>query len=509
MLPPTEGLLFRAGTADFTTTSEGRLAERLRMAYSDSHSLPLCIDLDGTLVKTDMLFESLARLLKHKPWLILLVPFWCLQGRAALKRKLASHVSIDVHSLPYNSALVEWLRVQKDLRQLLLVTAADESIAQPVADHLGIFDRVLASNGSVNLKGKAKLGVLREELRGGFEYAGDSPADLEIWRHCASAVTVGASPSLLRQLRKHVPEVKTFDGPRTSWRHYFSALRIHQWAKNLLIYVPLITAHKVEQLDLLVQSTFCVLVFGLCSSAQYILNDLVDLEADRAHPKKRLRPFASGDLPLRVGFVLAPVLLAVSLSAALLYSKPLAALLALYFVFSLTYSLSLKKLVLVDTFCLSALYLLRIIAGHVVTGVAFSVWLLSFAFFLFLSLAFSKRWTELDLVQKTKGAINGRGYLIDDTLQVNLFGVCSAFLSTVVFILYLQSEKVKELYRNPEILWALSPVYLYWISRIWILSTRGKVQEDPVVFVMKDWVTYIVAALCGLIMWIATKGWLP
>lgn len=479
------------------------------MIYSDSRSLPLCIDLDGTLVKTDMLFESLARLLKHKPLLILLLPFWCLQGRAALKRKLASHVSIDVHSLPYNRPLIDWLRLQKDnRRQLLLVTAADETIAQPVADHLGFFDRVLASDGILNLKGKAKLRVLRQQLDGGFEYAGDSKADLEIWRHCSSAVTVGASPSLLRQLRKLVPEVRSFEGTRTTWRHYFSALRIHQWAKNILIYVPLITSHKLDQIDLLVQSTFCLLVFGLCSSAQYILNDLVDLEADRAHPKKRARPFASGDLPLPVGFVLSPLLLLTSLGAAWLYSKALVALLVIYFVLSLAYSLYLKKVVLVDTFCLSTLYLLRIIAGHIVTGVPFSVWLLSFAFFLFLSLAFSKRWTELDLVQRTNGSMNGRGYHVDDTLQVNLFGVCSAFLSTVVFILYLQSEKVKELYRTPEVLWALSPIYLYWIIHIWILSTRGKVQEDPVVFVMKDWVTYVVAALCGFIMFLATKGWI-
>lgn len=455
-----------------------------------------------------MLFESLARLLKQKPWLIVLVPFWCLQGAAVLKRKLASNVSIDVHSLPYNRPFIEWIRGQKDThRQLLLVTAADQTIAQPIADHLGFFDRVLASDGILNLKGNAKLRVLRQQLGNDFEYAGDSKADLKIWRHCSSAVTVDASRSVVRQLRKHVARVRSFDGPATSWLHYSRALRIHQWAKNILIFVPLIAAHKLEQPALLVQSTFCFIVFGLCSSAQYILNDLVDLEADRAHPKKRERPFASGDLPLAAGFLLAPLLLFTSLGAAWLFSNALVALLGTYFVLSLGYTLYLKKIALVDTFCLSTLYLLRIIAGHVVTGVAFSVWLLAFAFFLFLSLAFSKRWTELDLVRRTNGSMNGRGYYVDDTLQVNLFGVCSAFLSTVVFMLYLQTEKVKELYSTPQALWALAPVYLYWIIRIWILSTRGKVQEDPVVFVMKDRVTYVVAALCGFIMFLATKGW--
>jgi len=275
----------------------------------------------------------------------------------------------------------------------------------------------------------------------------------------------------------------------------------------VLIYIPLITAHQILDPILLVKSSISVLLFSLCSSAQYILNDLIDLEGDRRHPKKRTRPFASGSIPLQAGFIMAPVLLVISVSGALLLSKWFALLLISYFVLSFFYSLYLKRIVLLDAFLLSGLYMTRIIAGHLVTGIPFSIWLLSFAFFLFLSLAFGKRWVELDNLQRANRVMVGRGYEVGDITQINLFGVCSAFLSVVIFILYLQSDKVKEMYKQPELLWLLSPLLLYWISRIWILSTRGKINEDPVLFVLKDRVTYAVGLISGLIMFAATADW--
>jgi len=479
------------------------------MAHTVARSVPLCIDLDGTLIRTDLLFESLARLLRQRPWLLMLVPFWCLRGRAALKRSIARRVTIDVASLPYNAPLVEWLRSQTAAqRQLLLVTAADESLAKQVADHLGLFDRVIASDGRLNLKGRRKLEILRQQVTGEFDYAGNSRADLEIWRHSSDAIAVGASPSLLRRIRAHAPHVTGFDGRSGHLRDYVAVLRVHQWAKNVLIFVPLITSHQFLHPALLLRCALSFLLFSLCSSAQYILNDFIDLEADRHHATKRRRPFASGDVPLARGFVLAPVLLTASLVGALFLSKLFAATLGAYFILSLSYSLYLKRILLLDTFVLSGLYTLRIIVGHVVTGVAFSAWLLSFAFFLFLSLAFSKRGAELHNLQQANGSVVGRGYRIGDIEQVNLFGVCSAFLSAVVFILYLQSDKVRELYRRPELLWLLSPVFLYWVSRLWIISSRGEIGEDPVLFVLKDPVTYVIAVASGLVMIAATASWL-
>jgi 4-hydroxybenzoate polyprenyltransferase len=479
------------------------------VAQATGKSVPLCVDLDGTLLKTDLLFESLARLLRQKPWFILLVPFWCLQGRARLKQNVARRIAIHVPSLPYHKEFLEWLRSQKvEGRRLMLVTAADQSIAREIANHLGIFDAVWASDGRRNLKGNRKLQLLRKELRGEFEYAGNSRSDLEIWRHCSHAITVGASPSLVLRVRRHVATVATFDGVSRRLTHYTGALRCHQWAKNVLIFVPLLTSHQFMHPVLLWKATLSALLFSLCASAQYILNDLMDLDADRQHRIKRTRPFANGDLPLETGFILAPALLGLGLAGALVLSPLFAAVLGIYFVLSLAYSLHIKKVILLDAFVLSGLYTLRIIGGHVVTGVAFSVWLLSFAFFLFLSLAFSKRWTELNNAQHSTAAIAGRGYEIGDIGQINLFGVCSAFLSAVVFILYLQSENVKELYQQPQLLWFLSPIYLYWVSRLWVLSARGNVSEDPVLFVLKDPVTYVITACAGLIMLAAKTGWL-
>jgi 4-hydroxybenzoate polyprenyltransferase len=478
------------------------------MIRSRSNSAPLYVDLDGTLIKTDLLFESLARLLKQKPWLLLMVPFWCLQGRAALKRKLAKHIVIDVASLPYNLPLLEWLRHEKAAnRRLVLATAAEESLAKQIADYIGLFDGVLASDGLTNLKGKQKLRALRQESGGAFEYAGNSRSDLEIWRQCDSAIAVGVSTSLLKRVRELVGNVATFDGRVKDPKQYLAALRIHQWAKNVLIFIPLITAHELLNPILLLKSCLCVLLFSLCCSAQYVLNDLLDLEADRHHPNKRARPFASGDLPIETGFVMAPVLLVIGVGGALLLSKWLAMLLIGYFALSFSYSLHFKRIVLLDAFLLSGLYMTRIVAGHLVTAVPFSIWLLSFAFFLFLSLAFGKRWVELDKVQRANRVMVGRGYEVGDITQINLFGVCSAFLSVVIFLLYLQSDKVKEMYRQPELLWLLSPLFLYWISRIWVLSSRGKINEDPVIFVLKDRVTYAVGMISGLIMFAATADW--
>ncbi len=479
------------------------------MPRVESRPVPLCVDLDGTLIKSDLLFESLARLLKKKPWLLLLVPFWWFRGRAALKRNLAQRVSIEISSLPYNSSVLEWLRGQRAAhRELLLVTASDETLATQVAEHLGLFDRVIASDGRNNLKGKHKLEVLRQQISGEFEYVGNSWSDLEIWKHSANAITVGASLSLLKRVKEFAPEAVSFEGSSGRWRGWWSALRVHQWAKNILVFVPLVTSHQFLHPKLILESAISFVLFSLCSSAQYILNDLVDLEADRRHATKWRRPFASGDLPLAAGFVVSPILLAVSLVGAFLLSKLAAVALGVYFVLSLSYSLYFKRVILLDAFILSGLYTLRIIVGHLVTGVAFSVWLLSFAFFLFLSLAFSKRWAELKNAERSSGKILGRGYRVEDIAQINLFGVCSAFLSAVVFILYLQSDKVRELYRQPQLLWLLSPIYLYWVSRLWIRSSRGEIGEDPILFVLKDPGTYLIAAVSGVVMIAAAMGWL-
>jgi 4-hydroxybenzoate polyprenyltransferase/phosphoserine phosphatase len=473
-----------------------------------SSAVPLCVDLDGTLTRTDLLFESVARLLKTKPWLMLALPFWMLRGRAALKRRLAQNVSIDAASLPYHSELLAWLHRERATgREILLVTAADESLANQVASHIGLFDRVLASNGVINLKGEQKLNALRSQLPEGFEYAADSWDDLPVWRHCANAIVVGATPAILDEVRKHVQDMTALDTRNVSSRQLWLSLRPHQWLKNILIFVPLITSHQFLRPDLVLKAGVTFILFSLCASAQYILNDLVDVESDRRHSSKRHRPFASGDLPILSGLILSPVLLAVSIGIALFLSPMFAAALATYFLTSFLYSLDLKKRVPLDAFVLSGLYTFRIIVGHLVTAIPFSMWLLSFSFTLFLSLAFSKRSAELLRLPGAQHTASGRGYRSEDVFQVNLFGVCSAFLSAVIFLLYLQSDNVRALYRQPQFLWFLAPAYLYWVTHLWLRASRGEVNEDPVVFVLKDSVTHAVAAISGVIMTLATGFW--
>lgn len=412
--------------------------------------MPACVDLDGTLLRTDLLYELLARVLRRKPWLLLAAPFWLLRGRVAAQRALARHATLDVAALPYNATYLESLARRKAQGEsLVLVTSSDEALARQVADHLALFDKV---------------------------QSGKCPTD-----------TPRSRPTL---------------------RDYIAALRVHQWAKNILGYAPLVTSHEIFHPDLVWKCTLAMGLFSLCSSAQYIVNDLVDLDTDRRHPTKRLRPFAAGTLPLRTGFLLAPLLFAAAFAGALALSAPFAFTLAGYTIAALAYSLVLKKHVLVDVFVLSGLLIVRVIAGQIVTGVVYSVWLLSFGFFLLLSLAFAKRCAELSNAAADSESLAGRGYQVSDLPQVNAFGVSSAFLAAAVFMLYLQSDRVRELYRAPDVLWLWSPLFLYWITRAWILSSRGRIHEDPVMFVLKDRPTWWVAFLAVLIMAFAgAKSW--
>jgi len=316
--------------------------------------LPLCVDVDGTIIKSDLLLESLVLAVKSNPWLVFLLPVWLVRGRAFLKRELARRASINAAGLPYNIEFLEWLREERRRgRDLVLVTAADESWAAAIGEHLGLFTAVLASDGSLNLKGKNKRHVLAERFPEGFEYAGDSAADLEVWRGSSGAILVNASASVARRVDKLVPVVKRFDADSRRLRDWAAALRLHQWAKNILIFVPLITSHQIFHLPLVLKAAGGFLLFSICASGQYVLNDLLDLEADRRHSGKRRRPFACGALPIRQGLVVAPMLLVCGIGAGFLASRTLGAMLLVYVTLSLAYSLRLKNVALLDVFVLS------------------------------------------------------------------------------------------------------------------------------------------------------------
>jgi 4-hydroxybenzoate polyprenyltransferase len=487
----------------------------------DIAALPvLCVDLDGTLVKSDTLHDSALALARHRPAALFKLPIWLLQGKAALKRQLAATIQLDVAHLPYNRDLLHYLEQQHTAgRSIYLATAADADTAHRVAAHLGLFAGVLASDGHLNLAGKNKLQAFRSEFGDNFSYIGNALPDLSLLESCKEPMVANPTPALRTALRKaRVTPVRTFDERVSPFKAWLKAIRLHQWAKNILIFLPLLLAHAWAP-GLVVGAALAFLGFGLCASATYIVNDLLDLEADRQHPRKRRRPFASGDLSAISGVTVAIFFLAASLVLALMIPRVVSALspsfsliqphrfllwLGTYLVTTLAYSLRLKRAVLVDVIVLSGLYTIRIIAGSAATGVAISTWLAGFSIFFFLSLAFVKRFAELENLRERGGvSAGGRGYHVADIEQLRSFGSASGYASVVVLTLYISNLDAAQLYRHTNRLWLLVPVLLLWISNLWLKASRGELDEDPVVYAITDRRSLLMGLLVVLIVFFA------
>ncbi len=469
--------------------------------------VPLCVDLDGTLIKTDLMCESMVRLLKRNPLYVFVLPFWWLKGRAFLKREIGARVELDVTTLPYHQPLVDFLREEHRCgRPIFLATASDRKLAQPVADHLGLFTDVLASNGETNLRGTRKLRAMEQRFGPrGFDYAGNSSVDLPVWQRARQAIVVNARETVTAQARRLATVSRVFNEPQVPVQSVLKTLRPHQWIKNLIIFVPLLTSHQLNNATLLGDAILAFMAFSLCASSVYVLNDLLDLDADRHHPTKKLRPFAAGDLSLPAGFVLVFLLLAVSGGLALLLPRTFAVVLALYFALTTSYSWRLKQLMLLDVFFLAGLYTMRLIAGHEASGIAYSFWLLAFSMFIFLSLALVKRYLELlGLRQEDKHGAKGRGYTANDLEMVATLGTTSGYLSALVLALYVNSSEVRVLYQHPTLLLLVCPLLLYWISRVWLIAHRGQMHEDPIVFALKDRASYVIGILTLMVLWLAT-----
>jgi 4-hydroxybenzoate polyprenyltransferase/phosphoserine phosphatase len=471
----------------------------------DIATLPaLCVDLDGTLVKSDTLHDSALAVARHRPRALFNIPGWLLQGKAALKHHLANTIQLDVAHLPYNRELLQYLEQQRATgRPLYLATAADADTANRIAAHLGIFTGVLASDGQLNLAGKNKLAAFQSRFGDNFSYIGNALPDLPLLQHCQEPMVANPTPGLRAALRRaRITPVRTFHERVSPLKAWLKAIRLHQWAKNFLLFVPLLLAHAWAP-GLVAGATLAFFSFGLCASATYIVNDLLDLEADRQHPRKRRRPFASGDLSALSGVLVAVLFLAASLALALFVPHAIADLspqflhlikphyfllwLSIYLVTTLAYSLRLKRLVLVDVIVLSGLYTIRIIAGSAASGIAVSTWLGSFSIFFFLCLAFVKRFAELEKLRERGGvSAGGRGYHIADIEQLRSFGSASGYASVVVLTLYISTLDAAHLYQHTRRLWLLVPVLLLWISRLWLVASRGYLNEDPVVYAITD-----------------------
>lgn len=463
------------------------------------NSQPLVVDLDGTLIKTDLLVESANEQLIANPLNAFKLFGRLQQSKASLKAHLAGLSQIDPASLPYNKAVVAWLHQQKVLgREIILATASHQLLADRVAAHLGFFDEVLATEGVLNLKAQNKRDALIKRFgEHGFDYVGNDEPDIAVWQAARKAYVVSSSLAFINRVKALGNLEEVFSAEQLPLGLALTkALRPHQWIKNLLIFVPLLAAHRFTDGVSLFNAFLAFIIFGLTASSVYILNDLADVADDRHHQRKRFRPFASGDLSLLTGWLAWPLLLlSAFIMAGIFLPLSFTGVLGAYFALTLAYSLQLKQTAMLDVLTLAGLYTIRIIAGAAAIAVQLSFWLLTFSMFVFLSLAFIKRLSELKSARHSghEGNIRGRGYVHQDLELVSSMGSGAGYLSVLVLALYIQDAHTSELYAAPQVIWLACPILLYWISRTWLIAHRGQMHDDPIVFAIKDRVSWIVA----------------
>ena len=457
-----------------------------------SENTVLAVDLDGTLIKTDLLHENIMQLISDNIFNVFKVLSYLIYGKAGFKKKIADQVDFQAELIPYREEVLEYIRNAKvQGRKVVLVSASDQSLVDAVASHLGLFDEAYGSNGSHNLGGTNKANFLIEKYgEGNFDYIGDANVDLNVWKKGRKAITVDAQNGLRKKVHKitdNVEHITSNGASAGSFRAYIKALRPHQWMKNALVFLPLLAAHKFD-IETLFAAFVAFIVFSLTASSVYVLNDLLDLSSDRAHPRKCKRPFASGNVPIMHGLFMAPMLLIISIALSLYATQPLFILvLAVYYVLTFAYSLFLKRKLIVDIFTLSILYTLRVIAGAAATALIVSPWMLAFSGFIFLSLAAVKRQAELiDKQGSGQQEIPGRSYRVDDLDVVTMMALAAGYNAVLVLALYLNSPDVKLLYQKPYLMWGACPILLYWVSRVVMIAHRGHMHDDPLVFAVRD-----------------------
>jgi 4-hydroxybenzoate polyprenyltransferase/phosphoserine phosphatase len=462
----------------------------------------LFVDLDGTLIQTDLLHESLVIMSRKSIGLLLRTILRLRHGRAAFKRAVSEAVTPEISMLPFRTEILDFISEQRlQGRKVILATAADSMWAQRVADELGVFDGFLASDGAHNLKGTAKLEAIqafcREHRYAQFDYIGNSYVDLPIWRKAQGVYLVAPSASLMTEVRKFSEPAGILGIWKTPTRSALSSLRPQQWCKNILVFVPLVASHKVFTFPIAKAAAMAFVCFCFCASAVYVLNDLADMSADRRHPTKRKRPFASGALPISWGLPLAGGLLILGFAlSGLTLPAGFSVALAVYFVTTCAYSFHAKRIAMLDVLILAGLYTIRVFAGGIATAIVISEWLAAFCMFLFVSLAFAKRYAELErLLRDNEEPASGRGYRVSDIALIESMGTASGYIAVLVLALYVTSEQMKTLYSNQWPLLLVCPVLMYWISRVWIKAKRGELSEDPIVFALQDRISAFLGAI--------------
>lgn len=472
----------------------------------------LVVDLDGSLSNTDSLYESLTTLGFTKPWVTVRLLFKSLRlGKAWLKSELENEVKLDILHSPYNELVLKKVserRAQGD--DIFLATGATDAVARKHYEHLELFDGYFASNKERNLTGDRKAKLLIEEFgERGFDYVGNSRADLNVWTYAHTALVVSRSRSLARAAATSAIEVEVINNTKSKFQSMIKEVRPHQWVKNLLVLVPFLLAHEDFSLSAGIDLLLSFTAFSFVASSVYVINDLFDRDNDRKHHSKRDRPIASGLLTIPQALILAVLLIAAGMAAALWVSGDYLAFLGVYFLLTCIYTFWGKRQVVLDVVLLAILYTSRIFGGMIALDLDFSFWLFSFSIFTFLSLAFLKRFSELHSTkanQDGRAELNGRGYRWADEIAVLAMGVASAYTGSLILALYLNSEEVVTMYAHPNYLWFMLPVFIFWVSRIWILGFRGLVDSDPVLFAVRDRTTYLVAILASAILFLSANG---
>jgi 4-hydroxybenzoate polyprenyltransferase len=483
-----------------TSSASGATAARAPDTRADCAAVPLCVDLDGTLLKSDLLLESLLAFVRKYPHRFYMPLFWLLWGRAHLKTKIAADVELDVSLLPFREDVLAYLRNESAQgRPIYIATASARAFAERVAEHFGFFAGIFATGPDRNLKGQAKAGVLETRFgRKGFDYAGNSEADFAIWKVARGCIVVDMPVARAEKACGPIEVRKSF-APARAPGAYLKCLRLHQWLKNTLLFAPLAASHQLD-----VHSVLTILTaffsFGFCASGTYIVNDLFDLESDRKHSWKRHRPLASGSVPIHHGIILATALFLGAIALALLVNELFLLVLLGYAASTLLYSAYLKTVLLLDVMMLTFFYTLRVVAGATALSMPLSFWILAFAMFVFLSLAFSKRYAELhSLRDRDLESTPGRDYSLKDIESLRTMGVSAGYGAVLVMALYINSPDVVPRYRSPAFLWLLCPLVLYWINWIWIKASRGELLENPLMFALRDTSSLVILVLATIV----------
>lgn len=487
------------GTVTNSTTETPAVPEALGML---SKLRPLVVDLDGTLVRSDLLVESAFAHLGHDPLRIfgLLSAIW--RGKAALKAEIAAGTDIDVSHLPYDEDVLSLIRQKRaEGHQVYLASASNERYVRAVADHIGLFDGWFASNDQENLSSGIKACRLVETFgEGGFDYVGNGRADLAVWTAASQRIAVRPSSTVRSKLKAMDPEATVLENKMSRTRAWVKLLRLHQWSKNALVFVPILTAQRFDLLAL-GQAAGAFLAFSLAASAIYILNDLVDLDADRRHPSKKHRPLAAGTVPITQAMVLIPVLVVAALGGALAIEPAFAAVLLAYILLTTAYTFVLKRKMLIDVVVLASLYTVRVVGGAAAISVYMSEWLLGFSMFIFTALALMKRYVELtSRIDNDLSDPTNRNYLKSDLEIVGALAASASFSAVIVFALYISSDAVRPLYEHPRVLWLICPILIYWLGRALMMAHRRLMDDDPIIFALRDWNSYLALAIIGLIL---------